>query len=81
MTTAKRFLDGRTTVVRGQTQAVGLITRLRLPKGVGRSKNSLMRATSPTGEESIGMMTFIKPLRTKKPGRTGTSSNSGFEAE
>ena len=68
-------------MVRVQTQGVGLTTDLRPGIGAGRSKNSLMRATSPTGEESIGMMTFIKLLRTKKPGRTGTSSNSGFEAE
>ena len=78
MKPAAPFPDGKTTAARAvQTQRVGLTMRLPLATGAGRS-NALMRATNPTHVASIGMMTFIKPRRNKKPGKSGTTSNSGL---
>jgi hypothetical protein len=72
--------DGKTTAARAvQTQSVGLTMRLPLATGAGRSKNALMRSTNPTHVASIGMMTFIKPRRNKKPGRSETTSNSSLQ--
>jgi hypothetical protein len=63
-----------------QTRGAGLGTRLRLATGVGRSINDLLRATSPTHVGSTGMRTFIKPEWNRKPGRSGTTSNSACKA-
>ena len=80
MTTAAPFPDGKTTVGRAvQTQGVGLTMRLRLARSSGHNKNALMRATNPTHVASIGILTFIRPGRNKKPGRSGTTSNGGLQ--
>ena len=63
-----------------QTQGVGVVVRPRLATGVGRSNNAWMQATSPTHVGSTGMLTDIKPERNKRPGRSGTTSNSGLQA-